>query len=70
MINDLYDQLEQAITEAETSKQEAFVESIRRQKAEKEVLDISRKVSVQRFFFLPPVFYLFFTDFLFLFVML
>ncbi|XP_048494317.1 U-box domain-containing protein 33 [Beta vulgaris subsp. vulgaris] len=52
LINDLYDQLEQAITEAENSKQEAFDESIRRRKAEKEVLEISCKVkATQRLYF-------------------
>nr|GEV16876.1 U-box domain-containing protein kinase family protein [Tanacetum cinerariifolium] len=44
-VNDeLYDQLEQAMAEAESSKRDAFEESIRRRKAEKDAMDARRKV--------------------------
>lgn len=42
--DELYDQLEQAIAEAENSKREAFEESIRRRKAEKEAIEAIRRV--------------------------
>lgn len=41
--DELYDQLEQAIAEAENSKREAFEESIRRRKAEKEAIEAIRR---------------------------
>ncbi|GJS16113.1 U-box domain-containing protein kinase family protein [Tanacetum coccineum] len=44
-VNDeLYDQLEQAMAEADSSKRDAFEESIRRRKAEKDAMDTRRKV--------------------------
>ncbi|KAG8391839.1 hypothetical protein BUALT_Bualt01G0228700 [Buddleja alternifolia] len=43
-INDeLYDRLQQFVAEAESSRKEAFVESIRRKKAEKDVIDAIRR---------------------------
>lgn len=48
--DDPYEQLEQAMTEAENSKREAFEESMRRLKAEKKALVAARKVSVQKNF--------------------
>ncbi|PWA34620.1 U-box domain-containing protein kinase family protein [Artemisia annua] len=44
MNDELYDQLEQAMAEVDTSKREAFEESIRRRKAEKDAMDARRKV--------------------------
>ncbi|KAL9228917.1 hypothetical protein vseg_004446 [Gypsophila vaccaria] len=41
--DDLYDQLEHAMIEAENSRREAFKESMKRRKAEKEALDAIRK---------------------------
>lgn len=50
MINeDLYEKLQQALEEAEKSRQETCAESERRQKAEKEVMEAIFKVS----FFIP-----------------
>ncbi|KAA8520639.1 hypothetical protein F0562_014895 [Nyssa sinensis] len=43
MNDDVYDQLEQAMAEAENSRREAFEESIRRTKAEKDVIEAIRK---------------------------
>ncbi|GKC31018.1 U-box domain-containing protein kinase family protein, partial [Tanacetum coccineum] len=43
MHDELYDQLEQAMAEADTYKQDAFEESIRRRKAEKDAMDARRK---------------------------
>lgn len=39
MKDELYDQLEQAMAVAENSRQEAFDESVRRRKAEKDAVD-------------------------------
>ncbi|GKA53669.1 hypothetical protein Tco_0746984 [Tanacetum coccineum] len=45
-VNDeLYDQLEQAMAKADSSKRDAFEESIRRRKAERDAMDARRKVS-------------------------
>ena len=41
---DIYDQLELAMSEAENSRREAFEESMRRRKAEKEAMEAIRKV--------------------------
>ncbi|KNA19456.1 hypothetical protein SOVF_061300 isoform A [Spinacia oleracea] len=50
--DDPYEQLEQAMTEAENSKREAFEESMRRLKAEKKALVAARKVkAAQRLYF-------------------
>ncbi|GKG63701.1 hypothetical protein Tco_0645094, partial [Tanacetum coccineum] len=43
MNDELYDQLEQAMAEADTYKRDAFEESIRRRKAEKDAMDARRK---------------------------
>ena len=40
----LFEQLDQAISEAEMAQREAFQESMKRRKAEKEALDAARKV--------------------------
>ncbi|KAI3701218.1 hypothetical protein L2E82_45867 [Cichorium intybus] len=46
-VNDeLYDQLVQAMAEADNSKRDAFEESIRRRKAEKDALEAKRRVKV------------------------
>lgn len=45
MNDELYDQLEQAMTEAENAKRDAFEESIRRRKAEKDAIDAKRRVN-------------------------
>lgn len=45
MNDDLYDQLVQAMEEADNSKREAFEESMRRRKAEKEAMEAIRKVT-------------------------
>lgn len=41
-----YNKIGQATEEAQSSKREAFAESVRRQKAEKNALDAIRKVSL------------------------
>ncbi|XP_021767019.1 U-box domain-containing protein 33-like [Chenopodium quinoa] len=41
----LYDQLDQAIAEAETAKEEAYIESIRRCRAEKDAIEASGKAN-------------------------
>jgi len=41
----LYEQIDQAISEAEMAKREAFQESMKRRKAEKEAIDAARKVN-------------------------
>ncbi|KAG5521985.1 hypothetical protein RHGRI_034265 [Rhododendron griersonianum] len=43
MKDELYDQLEQAMAAAENSRQEAFDESVRRRKAEKDAIDAFRR---------------------------
>ncbi|XP_028103297.1 U-box domain-containing protein 33-like isoform X4 [Camellia sinensis] len=43
---ELYDQLEQAMVEAENSRREAFEESKRRRKAEKDAIDAIRRVNI------------------------
>ena len=45
MNDELYDQLEQAMAEAENSRREAFEESMRRRKAEKDAIDAVRRVN-------------------------
>lgn len=40
----LYDQLERTMAEAESSRREAFEESIRRRKAEKNAIEAIRRV--------------------------
>ncbi|KAF8380225.1 hypothetical protein HHK36_027707 [Tetracentron sinense] len=52
IVNDeLYDQLEQAMTEAENSKREAFEESVRRRKAEKDAIEAIRKAKASESLF-------------------
>ncbi|XP_047315765.1 U-box domain-containing protein 33-like [Impatiens glandulifera] len=41
--DDIYDQLEQAMTEAENARREAFEESIRRRKAERDSIEANRR---------------------------
>ncbi|GAB2213658.1 hypothetical protein Drorol1_Dr00017970, partial [Drosera rotundifolia] len=41
--DEIYDQLEQALTEAENARREGFVESKRQRKAEKDTIDAIRK---------------------------
>ncbi|GKA40904.1 U-box domain-containing protein kinase family protein [Tanacetum coccineum] len=48
MNDELYDQLEQAMAEADTYKRDAFEESIRRRKAEKDAMDARRKELEQK----------------------
>lgn len=50
MSNELYDRLEQFVAEAESSREEAYEESIRQRKAEKEVIDAIHQVKSQHFF--------------------
>lgn len=45
MNDELYDQLEQAMAEAANSEREAFEESIRRRKAEKDAIEAKRRVN-------------------------
>ena len=45
MNDELYDQLEQAMAEAENSRREAFEESTRLRKAKKDAIDAVRRVS-------------------------
>lgn len=45
MNDELYDQLEQAMAEAENSKRDAFEESIRHRKAEKYAIEAKRRVN-------------------------
>lgn len=47
MNDELYDQLVQARTEGDNSKREAFEESIRRMKAEKDAIEAIRRVNFQ-----------------------
>lgn len=52
MNDDLYDQLVQTMTEADDSKREAFEESLRRKKAEKEAMEAIRKAkAAERLYF-------------------
>nr|XP_043628466.1 U-box domain-containing protein 33-like isoform X2 [Erigeron canadensis] len=46
MNDELYDQLAQAMAEADNSKRDAFEESIRRRKAEKDAIEAKRRVKV------------------------
>lgn len=46
MKDELYDQLEQAMAAAENSRQEAFDESVRSRKAEKDAIDAFRSVNL------------------------
>ena len=46
MKDELYDKLKQAMEEVENSRREAFEESVRRRKAEKEAIDAFRRVSI------------------------
>jgi hypothetical protein len=41
----LYDQLEQAMSEAEKARWDVYQETVRRRKAEKDVIDALRKVT-------------------------
>ncbi|XP_024175721.1 U-box domain-containing protein 33 isoform X1 [Rosa chinensis] len=51
-VNDtLYDHLEQAMTEAENAKREAFEEAIRRGKAEKDAIDAIRRAKASEFLY-------------------
>lgn len=45
MDNELYTRLEQFAEEAQSSRKEAYEESLRRKKAEKDVIDSYRRVS-------------------------
>lgn len=45
MNDELYDQLIQAMAEADNSKQDAFEESLRRRKAEKDAIEAKRRVN-------------------------
>lgn len=51
MNDHLYEHLEQAMEEAENSKRQAFEESTRRRKAEKDTVDALHKVSLFIFSF-------------------
>jgi len=46
MDDTVYEQLEQAIAEAEKARWDAYQETVRRRKAEKDVIDTIRKVTV------------------------
>lgn len=50
MNDELYDRLEQFVAEAESSRKEAYEESIKRKKAEKDVIDAIRRVKSQHCF--------------------
>lgn len=47
MKDELYDRLRQFVMEAEKARQEAYEESIRRKKAEKDVIDAVHRVNSQ-----------------------
>lgn len=57
--DEVYQSLQHALTEVENSKQEAYEEARRRQKAEREAMEAMRKVSGLFFFFLAKFFTLF-----------
>lgn len=46
MDDTLYDQLEQAMVEAENARRDAYEETIRRGKAEKDAIDAVRRVTI------------------------
>lgn len=46
MDDTLYDQLEQAMVEAENARRDAYEETIRRGKAEKDAIDAIRRVTI------------------------
>lgn len=45
-MDNVYDQLEQAMVEAEKARWDAYQETVRRRKAEKDLIDAIRKVVV------------------------
>lgn len=47
---ELYDRLREAQVEAENSKHEAYKESLKRQKAERDAIDALRKVKLSQLF--------------------
>lgn len=49
MNDELYEQLMQAMAEADNSKRDAFEESIRRRKAEKDAIEAKRRVKFKSF---------------------
>lgn len=49
MDDELYDKLEQYVAEAENSRREAFEESQKRRKAEKEAIEARRRVTFNPF---------------------
>ncbi|KAL6963423.1 hypothetical protein U1Q18_043739 [Sarracenia purpurea var. burkii] len=55
-INDeLYDQLDQAMAEAENSRRDAFEESMRRRKAEKDIIDAIRKAKTSEYLYMEEL---------------
>lgn len=50
MDDELYTRLEQFVEEAQSSRKEAYEESVRRRKAEKEAIDAFRQVSLSNGF--------------------
>lgn len=52
MNDELYDKLEQYVAESETARQEAFEESVKRRKAEKDAIEARRRV-IYSFVFYP-----------------
>lgn len=48
-MDSVYDQLEQAMAEAEKARWDAYQETVRRRKAEKDLIDAIRKVVVVLF---------------------
>lgn len=52
MNDELYDKLEQYVAESETARREAFEESVKRRKAEKDAIEARRRV-IYSFVFYP-----------------
>lgn len=50
MDDELYTRLEQFVEEAQSSRKEAYEESVRRKKAEKDAIDAFRRVSLEHCF--------------------
>lgn len=51
MNDELYDKFEQYVAEAETARREAFEESIKRRKAEKDAIEARRRVIYSLIFY-------------------
>lgn len=49
MHDEIYDRIEQAMAEAEKSRRDAYEESIRRRKAEKDAIEAIRRVNISQY---------------------